>query len=371
LIGILKGNFRRTLGRRILNYDQMNTFVADIEATLNNRPITFTSDEPNALLPLRPADFLIPHAHITIDTVDQDLDLAENLSSQERLVGLWQSTIEAVDSFWNRWQSEYLITLRERAKWDHRGPRLQTQGTPGIGDVVLVEEEFRPRNLWPIGRVIELNGEPGVVRSVKLRLATGRIVTRPVNRLCPLESSPALTPPREQPKVVEPSDVQPRIDEPPSSEPELPPITHSIHPMTTRAHTRTSTRLAAIALILTLFTFEVVSHPIINCTDCGLHCVISGVSVHTPPEIQKSEICCENSCFSKTSDTQWTFELPKEILVNDYSCQGTFWADSHRSFSANVSCAAVDGCHLLNCHFCIEQCSPPTAPTPLKIIPSL
>uniref|UniRef100_A0A1I8BAB5 DUF5641 domain-containing protein n=1 Tax=Meloidogyne hapla TaxID=6305 RepID=A0A1I8BAB5_MELHA len=73
--------------------------------------------------------------------------------------------------------------LRDNSKWEHKGPRLQNNSPPKLGDVVLVEEAMQPRNTWTLARVEKLNGDPGPIRSVKLRMPNGRITTRPLNRI--------------------------------------------------------------------------------------------------------------------------------------------------------------------------------------------
>ena len=51
--------------------------------------------------------------------------------------------------------------------------------------------------------------------------------------------------------------------------------------------------------------------------------------------------------------------------MSDYTCQGSFWMDAHRVSTANTSCAAVDGCELLTCFFCIDQVANPTCNPPV------
>uniref|UniRef100_A0A914I0X9 Integrase catalytic domain-containing protein n=1 Tax=Globodera rostochiensis TaxID=31243 RepID=A0A914I0X9_GLORO len=215
LVGLTKMCFKRTLGRRILEYDQFATFTAEVEAVLNQRPISAVSAETDAPVPLRPVDFIQPHALISfeIDASDNWTDKTR-LPPQEKLALLWKSTLETLDNFWTQWSSEYLILLRERSGWKHKGPRLQTRAVPRVGDVVLVEEDYRSRNLWPMGRVTELNGFPPNIRSVQLKMVNGRVITRPVNRLYPLEvRSPEPEPVPTPEKPTEPGDV-PEIGKP-------------------------------------------------------------------------------------------------------------------------------------------------------------
>jgi hypothetical protein len=58
LVALVKQAFKTTLHKRILDKDGMMTFTTQVEASLNNRPLTYVSTEPESFQPLRPADFL-------------------------------------------------------------------------------------------------------------------------------------------------------------------------------------------------------------------------------------------------------------------------------------------------------------------------
>jgi len=113
---------------------------------------------------------------------------------------------------------------------------------PMVGDVVLIEEDLRPRNLWSLGRITELNGQEPNIRSAKVLMSNGKILTRPINRLCPLETSNnveiAATP---APKPVkEPSPQRTKLKKN-KDNPSYPPC----HNMITRARARMDATAAA------------------------------------------------------------------------------------------------------------------------------
>jgi hypothetical protein len=66
LVSLVKQAFRTTIGRRNLTKEEMRTFTVEVEASLNIRPLTFVSTESDGFLPLRPVDFLNPHADFTL-----------------------------------------------------------------------------------------------------------------------------------------------------------------------------------------------------------------------------------------------------------------------------------------------------------------
>ena len=70
--------------------------------------------------------------------------------------------------------------------------------TVNIGDLVIVEDLKLPRNIWPLGRVVDVNinrnvniDRKGLVRSAKIKTYKGGgfscdVIIRPVTRLISL-----------------------------------------------------------------------------------------------------------------------------------------------------------------------------------------
>ena len=57
LVKSVKRCLRKTLGRSILTFDELATVLVEIEATLNNRPLTYVCDDTEGLTyALTPAD---------------------------------------------------------------------------------------------------------------------------------------------------------------------------------------------------------------------------------------------------------------------------------------------------------------------------
>ncbi|KAL9967296.1 hypothetical protein ACROYT_G025494 [Oculina patagonica] len=90
-----------------------------------------------------------------------------------------------MQSFWKQWQREYLTGLREQ----HSSQKNKNiSGEPvARGKVVLIHDET-PRNQWKLGVIIQLHqGKDELVRSVTLRTAKGNLLSRPIEKLYPLE----------------------------------------------------------------------------------------------------------------------------------------------------------------------------------------
>ncbi|UYV81292.1 hypothetical protein LAZ67_20000677 [Cordylochernes scorpioides] len=144
----------KTMKSRLLNYEELLTLLAQIEACLNSRPLTFVSNDPNDLTALTPGHFLIGNA------MRHD---AESDHSNLNLRSRWDLIQPQRDYFWNRWSCEYLHQLQERRKWRTSHPDVN------IGDLVVLGEQNKPLQ-WKLARIVQIfPGEDDHVRVVLLR----------------------------------------------------------------------------------------------------------------------------------------------------------------------------------------------------------
>ena len=59
LVRSVKQWLRKSVGRSLLKFEELRTLVVEIEATLNNRPLTYIYDDEEGLsYPLTPADLI-------------------------------------------------------------------------------------------------------------------------------------------------------------------------------------------------------------------------------------------------------------------------------------------------------------------------
>ncbi|GFQ89534.1 uncharacterized protein TNCT_518481 [Trichonephila clavata] len=85
--------------------------------------------------------------------------------------------------FGKKWSKEYLFQLRSFHQVRNQDSTINIRG----GDIVLLQEDIRPRHMWKKARVMNLHqGHDGKIRSCELRV-NGRNVTRPVQLAIPLE----------------------------------------------------------------------------------------------------------------------------------------------------------------------------------------
>ncbi|CAK9806969.1 hypothetical protein ANTQUA_LOCUS5085 [Anthophora quadrimaculata] len=169
-----KHHLYRTVGDALLTYELFNTYIIEIEAILNSRPLTPLSPDPNDLSALTPAHFLIGESLRTMPERDVS-DITNN-----RLT-VWEHIQKMKQHFWRRWYKEYLNELSIRSKW-RKGSTVHLQP----GTLVLLKEENLPPMRWSIGRIVETHpGEDEVIRVVTIKTASG-VYRRSVKNICPL-----------------------------------------------------------------------------------------------------------------------------------------------------------------------------------------
>ena len=125
LIGLTKLALKKVLGRAFTTLNSLQTLVVEIEAILNDHPLTYVPTDISDPDPITPSHLLygrkmvcVPY-HMTpqYNRCDPDYGEAEIQSMAKKQAALLQH-------FWTRWRKEYLTSLREF----HRAsdPNIQT-----------------------------------------------------------------------------------------------------------------------------------------------------------------------------------------------------------------------------------------------------
>jgi hypothetical protein len=169
-----KHHLSRMMGEAKLTLSELNTLLCQIEACLNSRPITPLSSDPSDVEALTPAHFLIGGAI----TLPPEPDLSgENTGYLRR----WKYVQLLMQTFWRRWQLEYLPQLQVRGKWVTKTKPLQ------IDNIVIIKDEGMPPTQWKLGRVTKVHpGSDGEIRVVTVRTAAGSEMKRPTAKVCVL-----------------------------------------------------------------------------------------------------------------------------------------------------------------------------------------
>jgi len=125
----VKYYLKRVVGETILTYEEMNTFLIQIEAILNSRPVTPISDDPDDLNVLTPGHFLIGSSLTAVP----ELSL-ENIRHSR--LSRWQLLRQIIDNFWTKWSREYLQNFQVVNKWNKSFESIKE------GAIVLVVDEL-------------------------------------------------------------------------------------------------------------------------------------------------------------------------------------------------------------------------------------
>ncbi|XP_055362121.1 uncharacterized protein LOC114849211 isoform X2 [Betta splendens] len=162
-----------------LTHEVLSTFMAEVMAIINARPLVPVSTDPDCPTVLTPAILLTQK----ISAVSAP---SGNFSSGQLYGKQWKHVQHLADTFWKRWKGEYLSTLQTRKKWTDNRPNVQE------GDVVLLKDAQVNRNEWPMGVVVKaLPSKDNKVRKVEVRIAkegTVKLFLRPVSDIVVLIS---------------------------------------------------------------------------------------------------------------------------------------------------------------------------------------
>ena len=140
---------------------------------MTDRSPLFGATDPRDLEALTPNHILLLRQNLSTS--------AGEFSGQDKYNARWRHVQILADSFWERWTTKYLPTLRKTQKW------LKKMRNFSVGDLVLMLEKDTQRGQWAKGLVEEVFPDTeGVVRRVAVRTANG-VHQRDVRKLCLLE----------------------------------------------------------------------------------------------------------------------------------------------------------------------------------------
>ncbi|XP_051792766.1 uncharacterized protein LOC127530319 [Acanthochromis polyacanthus] len=154
-----------------LTHEVLSTFMAEVTAIINARPLTPISSDPESPFLLTPTSLLtqkvctLPPPPGTFDNKD--------LHRQQ-----WRQVQHLANTFWYRWRREYLPMLQSRSKWQDVRPNLME------GDLVLLKDSQVKRNEWPLALVTKtFSDQDGKVRKIELKVTrsgSAKTFLRPV-----------------------------------------------------------------------------------------------------------------------------------------------------------------------------------------------
>ncbi|XP_064472437.1 uncharacterized protein LOC135386462 [Ornithodoros turicata] len=181
LVHSVKDALRKTLGRNSFTFEQLNTILIEIEATINSRPLTYISDDPRDFSPLCPSHVLVWKRLTQLPGFSLLRD--DHNQTRSSLIDRAQRRQDMLADFWRRGTREYISELPPAHRFQHL-----TVVPFAVRELVLLSSTHQARALWPIGRITEVQpGRDGVIRACKVILPSGSISRRPLQLLHKLE----------------------------------------------------------------------------------------------------------------------------------------------------------------------------------------
>ena len=173
LVGSVKTALKKSLGSACISFRELETTLFEVEMAINKRPLTCVPSDVRDPEPITPLHFLLGDPKAT----------CSDPSRPEETTQLFAKRQEHLLKFWVRWRKDYLRVL-------HTWRTLNFPGkVPSVGDIVLIEGDFKNRLTWPLGRVTEVfKGHDGKIRVARVRRGHA-FFRRPISKLYFLESS--------------------------------------------------------------------------------------------------------------------------------------------------------------------------------------
>ena len=180
---------RKNLGRTSLTFEELRTLLVEMEATINNCPITSIYDDENALSYTLTPSKLIYGRQLVNFVNGRQFELSSTHSTLSKRAN---HHIHMLGQFAKQWSKEYLLGLQEyHLKFK---VRKNTQKVLSNSDVVLMKKDSTACCRWRPAEVRELKpSRDGTVRAAKIQvLCTDKrivMLRRPIQLLIPLEVS--------------------------------------------------------------------------------------------------------------------------------------------------------------------------------------
>lgn len=186
LIRVVKSCLYKTIGRSTIEYFFFITLIAEVQDSINSRPLTYqdTSDVNH--------EFITPNSFLKFGN-SSNITFGSSSGDEVRKVSrsILMKTLElredSLDKFRDLWYTEYLLSLRRSGK-DSYEPVWEDKIK--VDDVVLISSPVKPRPLWSLGRITKLfTGKDGKTRSVELIRPDRSSGVYAISHLYPMELS--------------------------------------------------------------------------------------------------------------------------------------------------------------------------------------
>ena len=169
----VKRSLRKVMGSAVLTFEEYTTYLYEVAALVNSRPISFIYDRVDEGEPVSPAMLMGGKSLVQVPPM---FEVNVEGKAPQMCSGRLKYLEKLKTYFWNRWTQEYLADLKDIHSRRPVGNQLRE---PTVGEAVLVRNEMLPRGKWKLGLIVGLRpGRDGQIRSVTVRVLRGKRVTR-------------------------------------------------------------------------------------------------------------------------------------------------------------------------------------------------
>ena len=140
------------LFKKRVSTEDLYTIVAEVESRVNNRPLTYVSDDIDELEALTPPHLICGRRLKSVPSVTHTLEDNPSYLDHEDLNERYSNLSKIINKWQDLWKREYLTSLRE--KFYGVSPSQDLKRSLKTGDIGIVQG-LGPRAEWPLGRVEE------------------------------------------------------------------------------------------------------------------------------------------------------------------------------------------------------------------------
>ena len=163
-----------------LDDEGLMTIFSEATSVINSRPLSVIDlNDPQSLEPLTPNHLLTMKSKV----IPKSPCLSDMQSDQLYARKQWKRVQYLCDLFWYRWKGEIVNSYMSRSKWN------RVRANVKVNDVVLVVDEQVHRSFWKLARVVAvLPSRDGLIRAASVKMADGKLLERPIQKLVHLLS---------------------------------------------------------------------------------------------------------------------------------------------------------------------------------------
>ena len=133
---MVKRCLQKATGQKHFTLEQLSTFLTVIEAILNSRPLTYVIEDFESGFLLTPSHFLVMNRKLGVPAIDdkyfKDADYQPDKSSTTQLLEGLKKDQKHLSLFWKVPREEYLLSLREKLSYTHRGTKSKYFKLPKV-----------------------------------------------------------------------------------------------------------------------------------------------------------------------------------------------------------------------------------------------